>query len=197
MIGRRSHRCDEAIGVTKPSVWNAINRHRSFAFLGHEVRAHLTTPVLPTNLFLYSPGRVQTSGVLATADPPSSRRPHRLWQAALCLFCGGVLGLGHSDPGHLGKGFSAHGATLFHPLLGLADEHRANEADDGSSVRKDAHHVRTSADLLVEALLPTQTQQCRASGTIRFLICPRRAAISASACCCATCAPKHSSHRRS
>jgi hypothetical protein len=43
----------EVIGVTKPSVWNAINRHRSFAFLEREVRAHLTTPILPTNLFLY------------------------------------------------------------------------------------------------------------------------------------------------
>ncbi|ACU53066.1 hypothetical protein Afer_0095 [Acidimicrobium ferrooxidans DSM 10331] len=43
----------KVIGVEKLSVWNAINRHRSFAFLEKEVRAGQTTPIIPTNLFLY------------------------------------------------------------------------------------------------------------------------------------------------
>jgi len=30
---------------------------------------------------------------------------------------------------------------------------RADEADDGSSVREDAHHIGVPADLLVQALL--------------------------------------------
>jgi len=47
----------------------------------------------------------------------------------------------------------AHGAALAGPLLGLADEQRAHEADDRGSIREDAHHICAPADLLVQALL--------------------------------------------
>ncbi len=43
----------KVVGVTKLSVWNAINSHESFAFLNQEVAKKLTTPIIPTNLFLY------------------------------------------------------------------------------------------------------------------------------------------------
>jgi hypothetical protein len=53
----------------------------------------------------------------------------------------------------LARASRAHVAALLGPLLGLADEQRADEADDGSSVREDAHHIGAPADLLVQALL--------------------------------------------
>ena len=43
----------KVVGVTSLSVWNAINAHKSFAFLNQEDNAKLTTGVIPTNLFLY------------------------------------------------------------------------------------------------------------------------------------------------
>jgi len=43
----------KVVGVTSLSVWNQINAHRSFAFLNQEVNAKLTTPIIPSNLFLY------------------------------------------------------------------------------------------------------------------------------------------------
>ena len=41
------------IGVTSQSEYNAINAHESFSFLNQQVTKKLTTPVIPTNLFLY------------------------------------------------------------------------------------------------------------------------------------------------
>jgi hypothetical protein len=43
----------KVIGVTKLSVWNSIVSHESFAYLNQEVNKKLTTPIIPTNLFLY------------------------------------------------------------------------------------------------------------------------------------------------
>jgi hypothetical protein len=43
----------KVVGVTSKSVWNAINAHRSFAFLNSEVTHKDTTAIIPTNLFLY------------------------------------------------------------------------------------------------------------------------------------------------
>ena len=43
----------KVIGVTSLREWNAINAHRSFAFLNQQVAKKLTTAIIPTNLFLY------------------------------------------------------------------------------------------------------------------------------------------------
>ena len=43
----------KVVGITKLSVWNAINAHQSFSFLNQEVSKKLTTGIIPTNLFLY------------------------------------------------------------------------------------------------------------------------------------------------
>lgn len=43
----------KVIGVTSLKEWNAINAHKSFAFLDKQVTKKLTTPIIPTNLFLY------------------------------------------------------------------------------------------------------------------------------------------------
>jgi hypothetical protein len=43
----------DVIGVTKLSEWNAIMAHKSFSFLNQQVAKKLTTPIIPTNLFLY------------------------------------------------------------------------------------------------------------------------------------------------
>ena len=43
----------KVIGVTSKSEWDTINAHRSFAFLNQQVNKKLTTPIIPTNLFLY------------------------------------------------------------------------------------------------------------------------------------------------
>jgi hypothetical protein len=43
----------DVIGVTKLSEWNAIVSHKSFSFLNQQVAKKLTTPIIPTNLFLY------------------------------------------------------------------------------------------------------------------------------------------------
>lgn len=43
----------KVIGVTSASEYAAINAHRSFAFLNQQVAKKLTTPIIPTNLFLY------------------------------------------------------------------------------------------------------------------------------------------------
>jgi len=53
----------------------------------------------------------------------------------------------------LARASRAHGAALAAPLLGLADEERAHEADVRGSTLEDAHHIRAPADLLVHALL--------------------------------------------
>jgi hypothetical protein len=52
----------------------------------------------------------------------------------------------------LARASCAHGAALG-PLLGLADEERAHEADVPGSTLEDAHHLPAPADLLVQALL--------------------------------------------
>ncbi|MGC2486330.1 MAG: hypothetical protein WA359_08815 [Acidimicrobiales bacterium] len=43
----------KVIGVTSLKEWNAINAHKSFAFLNQQVTKKLTTAIIPTNLFLY------------------------------------------------------------------------------------------------------------------------------------------------
>ena len=43
----------DVIGVTSASEYNAINAHKSFAFLNQQVTKKMTTPIIPTNLFLY------------------------------------------------------------------------------------------------------------------------------------------------
>lgn len=43
----------KVIGVTSLKEWNAINAHKSFAFLNTQVNKKLTTAIIPTNLFLY------------------------------------------------------------------------------------------------------------------------------------------------
>jgi hypothetical protein len=43
----------DVVGVTSKSVWADINMHQSFSFLNQEVQKKLTTPIIPTNLFLY------------------------------------------------------------------------------------------------------------------------------------------------
>jgi hypothetical protein len=43
----------KVIGVTSKAEWNAINAHKSFAYLNSQVVAKKTTPIIPTNLFLY------------------------------------------------------------------------------------------------------------------------------------------------
>jgi hypothetical protein len=52
--GRKAEWWDvKVIGVTSLKEWNAINAHKSFAFLNTQVKKKLTTGVIPTNLFLY------------------------------------------------------------------------------------------------------------------------------------------------
>jgi hypothetical protein len=41
------------VGVTSKSEYQKISRHKSAAYLLHQVKAGKTTPVIPTNLFLY------------------------------------------------------------------------------------------------------------------------------------------------
>ncbi len=43
----------DVIGVTSLKEWNAINAQKSFSFLKTQVTKKLTTPIIPTNLFLY------------------------------------------------------------------------------------------------------------------------------------------------
>lgn len=43
----------DVVGVTSLSEWNAINAHKSYAFLHQQVTEKKTTGVIPTNLFLY------------------------------------------------------------------------------------------------------------------------------------------------
>jgi hypothetical protein len=43
----------KVIGVTSLAEWNAINAHESFTYLNQQVSKKLTTPIIPTNLFLY------------------------------------------------------------------------------------------------------------------------------------------------
>jgi hypothetical protein len=43
----------DVVGVTSLKEWNAINAHKSVSFLNQQVNKKLTTPILPTNLFLY------------------------------------------------------------------------------------------------------------------------------------------------
>ncbi len=43
----------KVVGVTSQAEWNAINAHKSFAFLDSQVKKNLTTPIIPTNLFLF------------------------------------------------------------------------------------------------------------------------------------------------
>jgi len=61
--------------------------------------------------------------------------------------------VGEADPLDVAQGLGARGAALRGPLLGLADEERTHKADDRGSTCEDAHHIRLSADLLVQALL--------------------------------------------
>ena len=42
----------DVVGVTSLAEWNAINSHKSFSFLNQQVNQKLTTPIIPTNLFL-------------------------------------------------------------------------------------------------------------------------------------------------
>jgi hypothetical protein len=43
----------KVVGVTSLKEWNAIVAHKSFTFLNQQVNKKLTTPIIPTNLFLY------------------------------------------------------------------------------------------------------------------------------------------------
>ena len=43
----------DVVGVTSMSEWNAINSHKSASFLKQQVNKKLTTPIIPTNLFLF------------------------------------------------------------------------------------------------------------------------------------------------
>jgi hypothetical protein len=43
----------DVVGVTSLSEYNLINAHKSFSFLNQQVNKKLTTPIIPTNLFLY------------------------------------------------------------------------------------------------------------------------------------------------
>lgn len=43
----------DVVGVTSLSEWNAINAHKSYAFLHQQVTEKKTTGIIPTNLFLY------------------------------------------------------------------------------------------------------------------------------------------------
>jgi hypothetical protein len=43
----------KVVGVTSLSEWNAIVAHKSFSYLDQQVNAKKTTPIIPTNLFLY------------------------------------------------------------------------------------------------------------------------------------------------
>ena len=43
----------KVVGVTSLKEWNAINAHKSFAFLRTQVNKKLTTAIIPTNLFLF------------------------------------------------------------------------------------------------------------------------------------------------
>jgi hypothetical protein len=43
----------KVVGITSLSVWNAINAHKSFAYLNQQVNDKKTTGIIPTNLFLY------------------------------------------------------------------------------------------------------------------------------------------------
>lgn len=43
----------DVIGVTSLAEYNTINAHKSFTFLNQQVTKKLTTPIVPTNLFLY------------------------------------------------------------------------------------------------------------------------------------------------
>jgi hypothetical protein len=43
----------QIVGVTDPSVYKAINKHKSASYLLKQVKAGKTTPVIPTNLFLF------------------------------------------------------------------------------------------------------------------------------------------------
>lgn len=43
----------KVVGVTSLKEWNAINAHESFTYLNQQVAQKLTTPIIPTNLFLY------------------------------------------------------------------------------------------------------------------------------------------------
>jgi hypothetical protein len=43
----------DVVGVTSLSEYNLINAHKSFSFLNQQVTKKLTTPIIPTNLFLY------------------------------------------------------------------------------------------------------------------------------------------------
>jgi len=64
-----------------------------------------------------------------------------------------VVGVGEPYRSDLAQGLQAHVAALLGPLLGLADEERAHEADVRGSTCEDAHHIRAPLDLLVQALL--------------------------------------------
>lgn len=43
----------DVVGVTSLTEWNAINAHKSVTFLKQQVTKKLTTPIIPTNLFLF------------------------------------------------------------------------------------------------------------------------------------------------
>jgi hypothetical protein len=43
----------KVVGVTSLKEWNAIVAHKSFTYLNQQVTKKLTTPIIPTNLFLY------------------------------------------------------------------------------------------------------------------------------------------------
>jgi hypothetical protein len=60
-----------------------------------------------------------------------------------------VAGVGESHGPDLGEGLQAHVPALLGPLLGLANEERAHEADNGATIPEDAHNVGAATDLLV------------------------------------------------
>jgi hypothetical protein len=65
----------------------------------------------------------------------------------------GPGGVGEPRPLDHGERLRAYMLALLGPLLGLADEHRADEAMVATRIREDAYHIPTSADLLVQELL--------------------------------------------
>jgi len=82
-------------------------------------------------------------------DPPWILRRQRRREGVFRA----VVGVGEPYRSDLGKGFQAHVTAPLGPLLGLADEERAHEADVRGSTLEDAHHLPAPADLLVQALL--------------------------------------------
>jgi len=94
--------------------------------------------------------------------PPRDPRPiPRRQRRREGRFRAGV-GVNQPHPLDRGEGLGVHGPALLGQFLGLADEERSHEADDGSSIPEDPDHIHAPVDLLVHALLESW---CSRSGT--------------------------------